>query len=234
MFELICAVDSNYAIGQNNRLPWNCKNELIHFKNITKGSTLIMGRKTCESLPYLENRNIICLSRNKNLDITNWKNKENTVIVNSVNQILSMYNTSTTFFVAGGSDIYELFLSNKLCSVIHISYMKIKADNPDTYFNRNLLSDFKMTYIDDGLTTDQEFIYCKFEYSNDTPCEEKQYLSIASDILTNNIKKEGRNGPVISSFVNHMKFDLRTGFPLLTTKKMFLRGIIEELLFFKR
>jgi thymidylate synthase len=46
--------------------------------------------------------------------------------------------------------------------------------------------------------------------------------------------REGRNGTVKSTFIQHLCFDLRNGFPLLTTRKMFFRGIVEELLFFIR
>jgi thymidylate synthase len=63
---------------------------------------------------------------------------------------------------------------------------------------------------------------------------EHQYLSLIKDILENGFKKDGRNGDTLSVFGRHLKFDLRDSFPLLTTKKMFTKGIIEELLFFIR
>ena len=61
----------------------------------------------------------------------------------------------------------------------------------------------------------------------------KQYLNILQDILDNGIKKEDRTGTgTLSIFGTQSRYDLSQGFPLLTTKKMFLRGIIEELLWF--
>ena len=63
---------------------------------------------------------------------------------------------------------------------------------------------------------------------------EKQYLDLLNDIIDNGEIREGRNGFTRSLFVKSFKFDLRSGFPLLTTKKMFLRGILEEFLFFLR
>lgn len=67
-------------------------------------------------------------------------------------------------------------------------------------------------------------------------CEkgERQYINLLEDILENGDKRKGRNGVTYSLFCKHLKFDLRNGFPLITTKKMFIRGIIEELLFFLR
>jgi len=63
---------------------------------------------------------------------------------------------------------------------------------------------------------------------------EYQYLNLVKDILENGERRKTRNAETISDFCKHLKFDLRDGFPLLTTKKMFLKGIIEELLFFIR
>lgn len=61
---------------------------------------------------------------------------------------------------------------------------------------------------------------------------DKQYLEILKDIKNNGILKETRSGQVLSVFGRTMRFNLEDGFPLLTTKKVFYRGIIEELLWF--
>ena len=59
----------------------------------------------------------------------------------------------------------------------------------------------------------------------------KQYLGIMQEILDHGIKKEDRTGTgTLSIFGTQAKYDLSEGFPLLTTKKLFIRGIIEELL----
>src|ERR1035437_5586249 len=65
--------------------------------------------------------------------------------------------------------------------------------------------------------------------------EEYQYLDLLEDILKNGIYKPVFNNPGVrikSVFGRQIRFDLSKGFPLLTTKKVFLRGIIEELLWF--
>jgi dihydrofolate reductase/thymidylate synthase len=53
-------------------------------------------------------------------------------------------------------------------------------------------------------------------------------------VLNNSVERKSRNSVVKSTFFKNMTFDIRNGFPLLTTKKMFFRGIVEELLFFIR
>lgn len=61
---------------------------------------------------------------------------------------------------------------------------------------------------------------------------DKQYLSLLSDIIENGVEKDTRAGRVKSVFGRQMKFDLKEGFPLLTTKKVFTKGMIYELLWF--
>lgn len=63
---------------------------------------------------------------------------------------------------------------------------------------------------------------------------ETQYIAILKKIVANKNIKSCRNGSTMSIFGESMKFDLRDGFPLLTTRKIFFRGITEELLFFIR
>ncbi|HEY5549645.1 MAG TPA: thymidylate synthase, partial [Candidatus Saccharimonadales bacterium] len=61
----------------------------------------------------------------------------------------------------------------------------------------------------------------------------RQYLELLQDIKTNGVKKSDRTGVgTISVFGRQLRFDLSEGFPLLTTKKMFTRGIIHELIWF--
>lgn len=78
---------------------------------------------------------------------------------------------------------------------------------------------------------DEKYIIKHYEYVNH---EEEQYLNISKYILDNGNIRETRNAKTISSFGKSIEFDLSNGFPLLTTKKMFSRGIFEELLFFLR
>lgn len=58
------------------------------------------------------------------------------------------------------------------------------------------------------------------------------YLNLLKDILINGVEKDTRSGRVKSVFGRQIRFDLKEGFPLLTTKRVFYRGVIEELLWF--
>ena len=76
-----------------------------------------------------------------------------------------------------------------------------------------------------------ENVYQKTENIN---TQEYQYLNLLEEILKEGVSKESRNSMVFSSFGSRMKFDLREGFPLLTTKKMPWKTILRELLWFIR
>ena len=70
MISIIVAKAQNNIIGGNNKLLWHISDDLKRFKEITSGNTIIMGRKTFESLPgVLPNRKHIILTRDKNFSV---------------------------------------------------------------------------------------------------------------------------------------------------------------------
>lgn len=132
MLSIIVAVSQNGAIGKDNKLLWHIPNDLKRFKSITSGHTIIMGRKTFESLPkVLPNRHHIVITRDKNFKVNN----ESVEVINSIDDVISRYKDSPEeVFIIGGGDIYRKLLpyANKI-------YMtKIyKVFNGDTYFTIN-------------------------------------------------------------------------------------------------
>ena len=72
MIQIIVAYDKNRVIGNKGNLPWSIPSDLRHFKEITLGGVLIMGRKTYESIGKpLENRFTIVISKTKNFSFEN-------------------------------------------------------------------------------------------------------------------------------------------------------------------
>jgi thymidylate synthase len=63
---------------------------------------------------------------------------------------------------------------------------------------------------------------------------DKQYQELLQDIMHNGVHKETRNGKTISRFGKQIRHNMKDGFPLLTTKKMYWKGIVTELLWFLR
>ena len=72
MLSIIVAVAENNIIGGDNKLLWHIPEDLKRFKSITSGNTIVMGRKTFESLPgVLPNRKHVVITRDKNYTVDN-------------------------------------------------------------------------------------------------------------------------------------------------------------------
>lgn len=101
---LVLARASNGVIGNEGDMPWHIPADLRHFKQVTKGCPMIMGRKTFDSLPgLLPGRRHIVLTRDKS-----WE-EEGAEVVHSVEQALKVAN-GPHVCVIGGAEIYKLFL----------------------------------------------------------------------------------------------------------------------------
>lgn len=108
---IIVAVSKNWVIGGNNQLLWHISDDLKRFKALTSGHTIIMGRKTFESIGRpLPNRKNIIISRNPDLKI------EGCIIVNSLTAALEISKNEEEVFIVGGGELYRqaLPLAHKL------------------------------------------------------------------------------------------------------------------------
>lgn len=128
--KLIYASATNGVIGREGKIPWFLPEDLAVFKEKTLYSTVLMGRKTYESLPPsikpLPNRNNVVVSRNKDLKIKGVK-----VINDPVDFI---FRSKEPVWVIGGSELYNQV--HHLCDEVHHTEIKIDVDG-DTSFNFN-------------------------------------------------------------------------------------------------
>lgn len=107
MLSIIVAVANNNVIGKNNTLIWHLPEDLKRFKKLTTGHTIIMGRKTFESLGrVLPNRKHIVLSTNKEYKIDN----ENVEVIYNISDLEKYQNDQEEHFIIGGAKIYSLLL----------------------------------------------------------------------------------------------------------------------------
>ena len=217
-----------YGIGRKGKLPWNSTEELNLFRIKTDNSILIMGRRTVEKLPELKGRTIVCLSKSElGKDVLDGYN--NTVIVcKSLDEAINLSIVDgKKVFSAGGAKLYEEVFSNwyNMINTVHISIMKEKYDC-DTFINFDITK-FRVKFMEEYKEFVHYMLECKLS-------DESKYLKLLEDVYFNGCVTDGRNGKTKSLFGKTLEFDLRDGFPLLTTKNMFFRGIVEELLFFIR
>jgi dihydrofolate reductase len=102
---IIAAVARNRVIGKDNRLLWNIPEDMAHFKALTAGHTVVMGRKTWESLPPrfrpLPGRRNIVISRQTGYATPGAE------LADSLENALKLASTATTVFIIGGEQIYR-------------------------------------------------------------------------------------------------------------------------------
>ncbi len=103
---LISAMSENRVIGINNAMPWHIPEELQHFKQLTMGKPMIMGRKTFDAIGrrLLPGRKTIVLSRDKDLAVAG------VTIAHSVTEALQAAGDAPEVMIVGGSGVYKEFL----------------------------------------------------------------------------------------------------------------------------
>ncbi|GBU06819.1 dihydrofolate reductase [Bacteroidales bacterium] len=123
----IVAIGKNNEIGYKNDLLWRLPKDLKRFKEITTGHSILMGRKTYESLPKgaLPNRKNIILTRDARYIA------ENCTVYTSLHDMIKEENEDEIFIIGGG-EIYKLTLplSNKL----YLTTVEASFENADTFF----------------------------------------------------------------------------------------------------
>lgn len=124
---IIVAIASNYAIGKNNDLLWHISEDLKHFKKITSGHPVIMGKRTFESLP------IRPLPGRENVVLTDIKDEiiPGCTMAYSIDQILELCKNKEECFIIGGGMVYKQFFP--LVETLYITYVE-KDFEADTFF----------------------------------------------------------------------------------------------------
>ena len=123
----IVAVDENWAIGRQGDLLCHLPADMRHFKQVTMGSSIVMGRKTFESFPRrpLPGRQNIVITRN-----AGWQYPGVTV-VHSVEEAIAAAETDTVYII-GGAQVYELALP--LVEVLHLTVIHARWASADAFF----------------------------------------------------------------------------------------------------
>jgi dihydrofolate reductase / thymidylate synthase len=257
---IIYSETNDHVIGVNNQLYCHISDDLKNFKKITSTRSddnkniLIMGYNTYLSLPRSlndENREMIVISRKHYDDIR----KLNIRVYRNLEECfggLEKYDYHRIFII-GGSQIYGEIVEkyNDKIDLIYQTQIHENVNKDLILQDEFCLSPIMINNETHGLIKTKTFetpgkIYTKEGYDEKIVKytfniyqnksfinkEENQYLTILKDILEENNYQEGRNGSVIKSFGQRMVFDLRNGFPLLTTKKMPWKTILRELIWF--
>ena len=228
-----------------------------------KKNVLIMGRRTWDSLkrfskggqPPLGNRLLYVVSRSQPGEIGADKHADSTEVFPSVHEALESADHDERIrdvFVIGGKAVVDETLETHKNSCKNI-YLTRVNQNVEGDVKMNLqkltegfyLQEISKSHGENGLNFDftrwinpKLFGECFEEYHKrmiNSNHEEFQYLDLIKKIIETGTEKKDRTGVgTISTFGNTMRYDLEHTFPLLTTKKVFWKGVVEELLWFIR
>lgn len=217
MFNIIVAHDENNGIGKDQGIPWTNIEDMKRFKSLTIGSTVIMGKNTFLSMGKpLQNR--------QNIVISNTLEPGATFdVACSLDDSLRKA-TRRNIFVIGGERLYREALRHPK---LHRAYItKIEGNfECDTFFPELTDGLHEIDRIDLNDNSHMQ-IY-------ERNVEEHQYLDLVRSILTHGSIRDDRTGTGTHSiFGTQMRFDLSDRFPLLTSKRVFWRGLAEELFWF--
>jgi dihydrofolate reductase/thymidylate synthase len=239
-----------------NTLPFPSNKNLFN--------VVIMGRKTADTLsnPLSDRLNVVITSRENYREKEGFVSFS--TLDDALNTLKSYSTEAkkiSKVFVIGGAELCDqailhprcrgvfltrivvdyktnIMLSDKFLSVIHDSSIfqpswaeKAQTINPEWMKIAFTVKPHGKENTDDEIIAGWDLQFMKFTYSND---QEIKYLNMLDKILTKGDLRETRNAKTYSIFGEKLEFDLSKGFPLLTTKQVFFRGIVEELLFFLR
>lgn len=128
MISLIVAIGKNNELGKENKLLWSLPADMKHFKETTSGHTVIMGRKTFESIgKALPNRKNIVITRDTNFQ------SEGIEIAHSLEEALELFkNTDEEVFVIGGGEIYKQAIEK--ADKLYITHVEAEDKDADSFF----------------------------------------------------------------------------------------------------
>ncbi|MGA0956268.1 MAG: dihydrofolate reductase [Flavobacteriaceae bacterium] len=152
---IIAAASTNNVIGFDNRLIWNIPKDLKRFKNLTQGHSVIMGRKTFESLPSpLPNRRNIVITRNKDYS------PEGIEVFRNIEDAIYECKDDQQPFIIGGGEIYSQTIN--LVDKIELTrvYKDYQGDAffPEIPINKFELVNELVNYLDDDSNMKYSFL----------------------------------------------------------------------------
>ncbi|HEX3914999.1 MAG TPA: dihydrofolate reductase [Steroidobacteraceae bacterium] len=125
--ELVVAVSENDVIGRANQLPWRLPADLRHFKNLTMGHHILMGRKTYESIGRaLSGRTNWVLSRSADFAPVDCK------VVRTPEEAEAAAGAQSPLMVVGGAELYRLCLPR--ARRMHLTLVHAQIEDGDTFF----------------------------------------------------------------------------------------------------
>ncbi len=140
MISIIVAMAKNRVIGKNGQLPWELSSDLLRFKQLTMGHTLLMGRRTFESIGQpLPGRRTIVLSRDPEYSAAGCD------VSSDIKLGLLLADSATDLFICGGAEIYRQAFS--LVERIYLTELEDEIEG-DVFFPELSLREFQLIHTE--------------------------------------------------------------------------------------
>lgn len=136
---IIVATGKNGEIGCKGRLPWSLPRDMKHFKTLTEGNAVVMGRKTYESIPNFPLKNRLNIVVSKSLDTV-----EGGIVTANIEDAASLAKQKgySRLFVIGGNSIYERMLP--VCDRMYLTKVDGTFPEADVFFPKIDLSEWEI------------------------------------------------------------------------------------------
>ena len=157
MISIIAAIAENGAIGANNDLLWRLPNDMKWFKTLTTGHTVIMGRKTFESLPKgaLPDRVNVVITKNPEAVFDNCE------VFYDLDSAIEYHKDEEEIFIIGGASIYNLAMP--VADRLYITKVCHSFENADTFFSNINKNEWIMIESEDFPKDEKHLFPYKFE-----------------------------------------------------------------------
>lgn len=252
MIITIVATDIKNGIGKNGIIPWKISDDLKYFKkmscfkyNITSSypNLLIMGYKTWVSTNYYDfpHRDVLIVSLSQKFDKPLPTNFMTVSSFEYVEKIINEEKSERNIIISGGELIYEKFYHFSDMILLTKIYKDFDCDKFFPVFPKGKDNSYILESKSEMMIHNDNTYYQFIQYNHKERIKfsiiikndgETEYLNLLRKVLDKGKLRNTRNDETISYFGTQMEFDISQSFPLLTTKRVFWRGVIEELLWF--
>lgn len=149
ILSVIVAADENNAIGKDNGLLCHLPNDLKYFKRVTEGHTVIMGRKTFESLPKgaLPNRRNIVITHDRGLHF------ERCEMASSLEEAIALCGHEKEVFIIGGGSVYKQALD--IADKLYLTRIHTIFDGADVFLPEIDVAQWHLLHCEDNLADEK-------------------------------------------------------------------------------
>ncbi len=236
-----CNYKNKLGIGYNNDLLISLKDDMRHFKSITNGNIVLMGKNTWISIKNkpLKDRISFIFTNDIGLINTEYNQKhfnKNTEYFMNMDIFDSIYNENMNVFIIGGSYVFDIFMNKaENMYLTEIKNFDFKTKIPDCFLKHPgqeyKLINYSKKYIENNVS----YRILHYKKINNYKTQENKYLDLAHSIINTGVERIDRTGVgTIGLFATQIKYDISEEFPLFTSKYVNFKNIIEELLWICR